>query len=146
MLEQRRWQRLTLLTVLGYEGLGSLLGGALLVAGPDGRYMDMPVGLMHGTFADFLIPGIILLGLGLLNVAAFFAVLRRRSTDWLWAGLALGGLAILVPRRDRHPARASLAPRDVGPPRHPGPDGGGPVAPPPRRRHREAPAIGVNIA
>ena len=94
MLEQRRWQRLTLLTVLGYEGLGSLLGGALLVAGPDGRYMDMPVGLMHGTFADFLIPGIILLGLGLLNVAAFFAVLRRRSTDWLWAGLALGGLAI----------------------------------------------------
>ena len=77
MLEQRRWQRITLLTVLGYEGLGSLTGGALLVAGPDGRTMDMPVRLMHGTFTDFLIPGIILFGLGLLNVAAFFAVLRE---------------------------------------------------------------------
>jgi hypothetical protein len=94
MLEQRRWQRITLLSVLGYEGLGSLAGGALLIARPDGRYMDMPVGIMHGTFADFLIPGVILFGLGLLNVTAFFTVLRRRPTDWLWAGLALGGLAI----------------------------------------------------
>jgi len=94
MLEQRRWQRIILLIVLACEGLGSLTGGALLVARPDGRYMDMPVEIMHGTFADFLIPGIILFGLGLLNVVAFFAVLRRRPTDWMWAGLALGGLAI----------------------------------------------------
>jgi hypothetical protein len=94
MPAQRTWQRVTLLTVLGYEGLGSLAGGAMLVARPDGRLMDMPVGLMHGTFADFLIPGIILFGLGALNVAAFFAVLRRSRVDWLWASLALGGLAV----------------------------------------------------
>jgi hypothetical protein len=94
MLNQRTWQRIVLLIVLGYEGLGALAGGGLLVARPDGGYMDMPVALMHGTFSDFLIPGIILFGLGILNVAAFFAVLRRRDTAWLLAGLALGGLAI----------------------------------------------------
>ena len=94
MPKQKRWQRITLLSVLGYEGLGALTGGALLVARPDGSYMDMPVGIMHGTFPDFLIPGLILFGLGVLNVTAFFAVLLRKSTDWLWANLAAGGLAI----------------------------------------------------
>jgi hypothetical protein len=91
---QRRWQRVILLTVLGYEGLGSLVGGSCLVATPDGRSMKMPVSLMHGTFSDFLIPGVILFALGVLNVAAFVAVLRRRRHDWIAAGLALGGLAI----------------------------------------------------
>jgi Protein of unknown function (DUF998) len=94
MLNQKRWQRIILLIVLGYEALGCLAGGALLVARPDGRYMDMPVGIMHGTFRDFLIPGVILFGLGILNVVAFLAVLRKSRRDWLWAGLALGGLAI----------------------------------------------------
>ncbi len=94
MLGQRTWQRVTLLTILGYEGAGALLGGTLLVAKPDGRYMDIPVSVMHGTFSDFLIPGLILFALGLLNVAAFVGVLRRRRWDWLGAGVALGGLAV----------------------------------------------------
>ena len=94
MARQHRWQRITLLVVLGYEGLGALVGGSLLVAGPDGHYMDMPVSIMHGTFRDFLIPGLILSGLGLLNVAAFFAVWRRTRADWIAASVALGGLAI----------------------------------------------------
>jgi len=34
------WQRITLLIVLGYEGLGALAGGSLLVAAPDGRLME----------------------------------------------------------------------------------------------------------
>jgi len=56
--------------------------------------MDMPVDMMHGTFRDFLIPGIILFGLGILNTFAFFSVLRRRPSDWIMAGLAMGGLLI----------------------------------------------------
>ena len=94
MPAQRLWQRITLLTVLGYEGLGALVGGSLLAAMPDGRYMDMPVGIMHGTFPDFLIPGLILFGLGLLNIAAFIAVLLRTRADWMAAGLAIGGLLV----------------------------------------------------
>jgi hypothetical protein len=91
---QPTWQRIILLSVLGYEGAGCLLGGSLLVAAPDGRLMEMPVEIMHGVFRDFLIPGLILIGLGILNTSAFVAVLRRARTDWLLAGLGLGGLTI----------------------------------------------------
>jgi len=94
MTRQRLWQRIVLLVVLAYEGLGGLAGGTLLVARPDGRLMKMPVEMMHGTFSDFSIPGVILLGLGVLNVAAFVVVLRRSALDWLFAGLALIGLLI----------------------------------------------------
>lgn len=91
---QPSWQRIVLLSIIGYEAAGCLLGGGLLIASPDGRYMDMPVALMQGVFDDFLISGIILFGLGILNTLAFITVLRRTSSDWLMAGLALGGLFI----------------------------------------------------
>lgn len=94
MRAQRLWERITLLTVLGYEGLGALTGGTLLVASPDGQHMDLPVGIMHETFRDFLIPGIILFALGVLNVAAFIAVLRRTRWNWIAASFAIGGLMV----------------------------------------------------
>jgi Protein of unknown function (DUF998) len=56
--------------------------------------MKIPTQVLHGAFSDFLVPGLILFGLGVLNVAAFVAVLRRARLDWLAAGLALGGMAI----------------------------------------------------
>ena len=88
------WQRIILLLVLGYETAGCLMGGALLIAAPDGRYMDMPVDIMHGAFPDFLVPGIILFGLGILNTFAFISVLRKNPYDWFMAFLALGGLFV----------------------------------------------------
>ena len=91
---QTKWQRITLLAILGYEAAGCLSGGSLLMAAPDGKFMEMPVEIMHGVFPDFMIPGIILFGLGILNVVAFISVLRRSRSAWLTTGLALGGLAI----------------------------------------------------
>lgn len=88
------WTRITLLSVLAYEAAGCLSGGGLLVAAPDGRYMDMPVDIMNSAFPDFLIPGILLLGLGIINTIAFFSVLRNNNSDWFMTGLALGGLLI----------------------------------------------------
>jgi hypothetical protein len=93
-VSQPFWSRVVLLFVLGYEAAGSMLGGVLLVASPDGKFMDMPVGIMHGAFKDFLVPGIILLGLGLLNAFAFALVLKKTKSDWFLAGLALGGMLI----------------------------------------------------
>jgi hypothetical protein len=49
---------------------------------------------MHGVFASFLLPGAILFALGVLSIAAFVAVWRRRPADWIVSGLALGGFAI----------------------------------------------------
>jgi hypothetical protein len=92
--DQIKWQRIALLGVMGYEAAGCLLGGSLLVAAPDGRLMDMPVDIMHGVFKNFLIPGIILVGLGVLSTFAFISVWRKNHSDWVMAGLALGGLYI----------------------------------------------------
>jgi CAAX protease family protein len=94
MIRQPTWQRVIVLTVLAYEGIGALLGGGLFVAAPDGRLMDIPVGVMHGFFPDFTYPGLILIALGMLNCAAFVAVWRRVRTDWLFAGLGLCGLVV----------------------------------------------------
>lgn len=88
------WQRIALLVILGYEAAGGLSGGGLLAASPDGRLMDMSVSIMNGFFPDFLIPGIMLIGMGILNLAAFIALLRRSQIAWLLTGLALGGLAV----------------------------------------------------
>lgn len=91
---QPLWQRVILLIILGYEAAGCLVGGSFLIAAPDGHLLDMPVDIMQGAFPDFLIPGIILFGLGILNAAAFIAVLRRTPFDWLLAMIGLGGLFI----------------------------------------------------
>src|SRR5215203_2274404 len=93
-VSQRSWQRIVLLVILSYEAAGCLVGGGLLIGAPDGRLMDMPVNIMHGTFHNFLIPGLILFGLGILNAAAFVSVLRKTTSAWIMTGLALGGLAI----------------------------------------------------
>lgn len=87
-------QRIILLTVLAYEALGCLAGGAMLIAAPDGSYMDMPVHLMRGIFPDFFVPGIILFCLGIITTLAFIQVFRRTSLDWFMASLALGALAV----------------------------------------------------
>lgn len=87
-------KRIILLSILALEGLGGILGGVLLAAAPDGHFMKMPVVMMHGVFPNFFIPGLILAGLGLLTSTAFVAVFRRSRSDWIMAGLALGGFAI----------------------------------------------------
>lgn len=91
---RKGWQRLVLLTVLGYESIGALIGGSLLIARRDGSYMDMPVAIMHGAFSDFLIPGIIQALLGLLNSLAFMDLFdhKRAAKRSVW--LALAGMTV----------------------------------------------------
>ena len=90
----RTWQLVVLLLILGYEGAGAITGGGFLAVSPGGRFMDMSASIMNGFFPDFLIPGVMLIGLGMLNSAAFVSVLKRSRIYWLLAGLAFGGLAI----------------------------------------------------
>ncbi|HSD15338.1 MAG TPA: DUF998 domain-containing protein [Flavobacterium sp.] len=88
---QPLWTRIVLLFVLGYEGLGGLVGGSLLVAKPNGELMELPVDLMRGAFADFLIPGIILFSMGIVSLSAFFQILLKKPADWLWSCIVLCG-------------------------------------------------------
>ncbi|HVZ12708.1 MAG TPA: hypothetical protein VG965_06795 [Patescibacteria group bacterium] len=86
--------RKILLVILAYEGLGGLLGGTLLILGPDGHYMNIPPSVLHGEFADFIIPGIILTGMGLLTTIAFIAVLTKHRFDWVLASMSMYGFII----------------------------------------------------
>lgn len=91
---QSKLQRIILLFVLAYEGLGGILGGVLLSIAPDGRLMSMPPDMLHGVFPDFFIPGLILTAMGILTSTAFFFALIRSRWDWLMSGLSLVGFAI----------------------------------------------------
>ena len=93
-VEMPRWQRRLLLVLLGYEALGCLAGGAMLMADPSGDVMMMPVEIMNGAFTDFFIPGMILAALGFIGTASFWSVLKKHRFAWLTTAFALGGLNI----------------------------------------------------
>ena len=88
---QPLWTRIVLLFILGYEGLGGLVGGSFLIAKPNGELMKMPVELMHGFFDDFLVPGIILFAMSIVSLFAFFRILLKKQNDWIWAIIGLLG-------------------------------------------------------
>ena len=87
-------KRNILLYILGLEGIGGISGGLLLLIAPDGSLLQMPVGVMHGIFPNFLIPGLLLTGLGIITLSAFMAVFKRNSKAWLLSGLSLVGYTI----------------------------------------------------
>jgi len=60
-------------------GVGATAGGVALVAAPDGSIMQMPVSYLDGSpFADYRIPGLILLGVfGIGSLVAAALVLLR---------------------------------------------------------------------
>lgn len=89
-----KWQRIILLFILAYEAWGGVTGGTLLAFAPDGHIMKMPTEMLHGYFPDFLIPGLILSAMGILTTVAFFALLFKQRTAWLFSLLSMGGYII----------------------------------------------------
>lgn len=84
--------RIFILAILAYEAAGCLLGGVLLMITPNGHTMNMPVRIMHGVFADFWIPGMLLFVLGIINTTAFFVNVRKSPFYHFYTFLAIGGL------------------------------------------------------
>jgi hypothetical protein len=64
--------------LLVVNGVGALFGGIALTIDPTGRSLHMPLGMLkHSPFADYLIPGMILLVvLGVGSIAASLLVIR----------------------------------------------------------------------
>lgn len=80
-----------LLVLLLVQGSSGVFGGLALVLDPTGAAIGLPLDLLEGSvFADYLVPGIVLLVL--LGIAPLFvagAVLKRRPRAWI-GSLAVG--------------------------------------------------------
>lgn len=87
---------LLLLLGLLVQGLSGLWGGGVLVWDPTGTLLQMPLSLLDGApFADYFVPGLILLtllGVGPLIVG--IGVWRGRP--WAWYGAVAVGGALVV--------------------------------------------------
>ena len=90
-----------LVVLLVLWGLGAVAGGFALASAKDGSGIGFELDLLEGTpFPDFLLPGLVLLALGLAAVALAVvlgrAVHHRRMPAWLPPLLLLTGLGILA--------------------------------------------------
>lgn len=76
-----------LILLLAVQSLGGVFGGISLIASPSGAIMQMHPSMLAGSpFADFLIPGLILLlALGVLPGILVYALIRR--PNWRWFGI-----------------------------------------------------------
>ncbi|MGA8046738.1 MAG: hypothetical protein WCA30_10800 [Dermatophilaceae bacterium] len=88
-----------LTALLAFWGIGAIGGGAYLASARDGSNIGFELDLLEGTpFPDFLIPGIILLSLGVAAVALAavlgLAVHRRSAPSWMRTVLILTALGI----------------------------------------------------
>lgn len=85
-----------LAAALLFQGVSGIGGGIGLIADPSGEAMGIPATWLRGSpFADYLVPGLVLvtlLGIAPLVVAA--GLWRRR--EWSWVASVLVGGALLV--------------------------------------------------
>lgn len=90
-----RWLLATLCLIVGVT---AVLGGLALVLRPDGSLLQMPLSYLdHAFFADFLVPGILLLVVvGFGHVFAGALVLRRSEHADLAALIAGGVLTLWI--------------------------------------------------
>jgi hypothetical protein len=85
--------RRTLVALQLFLALCALLGGAALVARPDGSLLHLDLAQLH-SFTDYFIPGVVLLGLGMLNAVGAWLMAKERYLDTTVAA-ASGGTTVL---------------------------------------------------
>lgn len=85
-----------LLGFLVLQGIGGVFGGAAFVLAPDGDLLRMPTSYLEGTpFADFFIPGLLLLTvLGIFPLVVAVDLWRRRP--WAWFGAFAVGCGLVI--------------------------------------------------
>ncbi len=92
----RAWARRAFVALAALLGAAEVAGGAGLAWRPDGSLLGMPVSLLRGAFPDFLVPGSLLLGLGVLSLAAALGALRGWRAGWVLAGAATAGALVWI--------------------------------------------------
>jgi hypothetical protein len=91
-------------------GLGAVISGGLLILGPDGHLMQMPLAMLKTTpFSSFLLPAILLFTvIGLYPLAVAYCLFARpawswphlinpfKTLHWAWAASLAVGVAVLI--------------------------------------------------
>lgn len=99
-----------LIAMQAFLGLNGVAGGGAFLIAPDGRLLRMPLSqLQSSPFADFTIPGLLLLiFLGLYPLAVAFSLWKRpswrwpedlnpfRRMHWAWAASLVAGVIAMV--------------------------------------------------
>lgn len=89
--------RRLLITLFGFIALTALAGGAELLAFARTGNRYVPLALLQGTsFATFLVPGVLLSGVGAIHVAAMLALWRHAHLAGDLALLASGAIAVWI--------------------------------------------------
>src|ERR1700756_2961706 len=80
LLQMKLFVKIVITALLLFEGAGAVYGGLNLVIHPDGSSLGLSVALLrYALFPNFLIPGIILLGLnGVFSLFVFTCILISR--------------------------------------------------------------------
>lgn len=85
-----------LMGLLLFQGLSGLLGGYGLVTDPTGASLRIPLGWLEGSpFADYLVPGLILLiVLGFFPLVVLYGL--RANRRWAWFGALAVGAGLII--------------------------------------------------
>ncbi|MDY6868853.1 MAG: hypothetical protein SVT56_13310, partial [Chloroflexota bacterium] len=85
-----------LFSLMMFQGISGLFGGAALVWDPSGSLLSLPFSFLDGTpFSDYLLPGIILFTvLGIFPLVVLFGLWHRHT--WSWLCTLLVSIALIV--------------------------------------------------
>lgn len=107
-----RWALLVLLALIAVNAVAA---GSSFVAEPDGSGLGIPQEWLEDSpFDTYLVPGLLLCGLGVLHATAAVLQWRRTPRAWFWAGLSGSGLLVWILVQaammgsTRHPIQTSL--------------------------------------
>jgi hypothetical protein len=87
--------RTLLIILIAFVGMTSSLIGLLLIAYPVLTAYDLSMDFLHPDFSkNFVVPGVIFIIIGSINLSALFNSMQRSKNQYIWS--LAGGLLMLA--------------------------------------------------
>jgi hypothetical protein len=84
--EKNKKLKTLLFILVSFTAVTAFICGLIMVSNPDGKAMGLSLNVLGETpFKDFLIPGIFLTSVGVLNFIATFLNIQRNKNRYTWA-------------------------------------------------------------
>jgi Short repeat of unknown function (DUF308) len=78
--------KVILFILISFVAVTAFICGLIMVSNPDGKALGLDIILLKDTpFKDFLIPGLFLTIVGIVNLIAVFFNIRRHNNRYDWA-------------------------------------------------------------